>query len=511
MSNNCKYQKLRKYISYDMGATWNAIEPAEYQKGELIEYQSKDCGIIPPKPFIYRWVDTTGYICSGYDKYNRQKKQYSDDSGLSWQDVSPEQYRMGSTLLEANSEDCGYVPPTPPPNLKVTTYYNDGESCSVMCDANTILKKDDVLCKVGGNPLHVEIGDCVTAISASTFYNCDTITSVTIGNNVETIGGNAFHYCKSLKSISIPNSVTDIGNAAFCACWSLTSCTIGNGVTSIGSAVFQDCDGLTSITIPDSVTTLGEDIFQICDNLTSVTIGNSVTSIPHRAFSGTTVFKKMNSDTDGVVNIPDSVTLIGQYAFNNKSGITTVNVGSGVTQIYDGAFSGCSNITSVTFNSNVLQIGASVFRSCTALTSINIPDSVTKIGSWAFTGCKSLTSINIPSGITTIYSYTFSNCSGLTSVDIPDNVTDIASAAFINCSGLTSVTVGSGVTEIGQNVFNNCRRLQSFTIHATTPPTLGYQAFYGTNNNLVIYVPSGSVGSYKSAWSSYSSRIVAIP
>ena len=115
---------------------------------------------------------------------------------------------------------------------------------------------------------------------------------------------------------------------------------------------------------------------------------------------------------------------------------------------------------------------------------------VTKIGSYAFYNCVSLTSVTLTPSIIYIFSFVFQNCSSLTSITIPASVISIGESAFRSCSALTSVTV-----------------------EATTPPTLGTNVFLNTHADLVIYVPSSSVGTYKAAsgWSTYASRIQAIP
>ena len=214
-----------------------------------------------------------------------------------------------------------------------------------------------------------------------------------------------------------------------------------------------------------------------------------------------TVKYKINSSWNGgnfntcqsltSITIPNSVTSIGEWTFRNCSGLTSVFIGSGVTTIGESAFSGC-----------------------TSLTSVNIPSGVTSIGASAFNGCSSLTSVNIPSGITIIESSVFLRCTSLTSVEIPDNVTSIKSSAFGQCTGLTNVTIGSGVSSIAGGgfyigAFGYCSGLTSVTVEATTPPTMNSDAFHGTNNTFIIYVPAASVNAYKTAanWSSYASRI----
>ena len=106
MANQCKYYKVVRQVSYDSGVTW--VNIGETQKGDLYEYDSAECGAVTQ----YRWVDVTGaYTCEGTTKYQKTKKQYSTD-GTTWQDVSPAEYGKGN-VIEYQSSYCGYVPPAP--------------------------------------------------------------------------------------------------------------------------------------------------------------------------------------------------------------------------------------------------------------------------------------------------------------------------------------------------------------------------------------------------------------
>jgi hypothetical protein len=183
--------------------------------------------------------------------------------------------------------------------------------------------------------------------------------------------------------------------------------------------------------------------------------GTPVTAIGNEAFSPD--YQGIQSITS--VTIPNSVTSIGNYAFNGCSGLTSVTIGSEVTSIGSGAFNGCSGLTSVT-----------------------IPDNVTSIGGNAFTGCSNLVSLSIGSEVTTIGNYAFDGCSSLTSVTIPDNVTSIGGNAFTGCSGLVSLWIGSGVTSIGNEAFAGCSGLTRVMIPVAT--VLGIEAFPSTTTML---------------------------
>ena len=98
---------------------------------------------------------------------------------------------------------------------------------------------------------------------------------------------------------------------------------------------------------------------------------------------------------------------------------------------------------------SVTNIGNYAFSQCIGLTSITIPNSVRSIGDDAFYYCIRLTSVTIPNSVTSIGYSAFSNCRGLTSITIPNSVTSIEKSAFSQCFGLTSVTIGNSVTSIG--------------------------------------------------------------
>ena len=259
---------------------------------------------------------------------------------------------------------------------------------------------------------------------------------------------------------------------------SLTSCTIPDGVTSIGGHAFMSATSLVEIEIPNSVTSIGDGTFNDCTSLTRVSIPSGVTSIGDYTFA--------NCNLTNIV-IPDSVTSIGDYAFRNNSGLTSCTIGSGVTSIDTYAFYNCG------------------------FTSITIPSGITRIDYGTFSSCKNLESIDIPNGVTSIGTSAFASCTGLTSCTIGSGVTSIGNSAFAYCSSLTGIDIPSGVTSISKWAFQNCTSLTSITVNRTTPPTLAKNVFDNTDD-CPIYVPSGSVNSYKSAsnWSTYASRIQAI-
>ena len=184
--------------------------------------------------------------------------------------------------------------------------------------------------------------------------------------------------------------------------------------------------------------------------------------------------------------------------------VTYSEVEYSVTSIGDSAFYNCTGLTSVTIPNSVTSIGSSAFSNCRSLTGeLVIPNSVTSIGSGAFYGCKGLTSVTIPNSVTSIGGYAFSDCSGLTSVTIPNSVTSIGNSAFSGCSGLTSVTIGNSVTSIGKWAFRNCTGLTSVTI-PNSVTSIGYRVFDGCsgltspvyNAHVFAFMPTSYSGAY---------------
>ena len=144
-----KYQREKQQYTNDSGRTWIDVSPANYRRGRLIEAGSDDCNTVEWKEVTgswfcigfndiqYRWVTVSGeFLCDTGNKYAKEKEQVSEDGGMTWTDTG--QTRAG-TLIEVNSEDCGYTPPTPTIQTYLTIQsLEDNNTIGFKCNLNNV-------------------------------------------------------------------------------------------------------------------------------------------------------------------------------------------------------------------------------------------------------------------------------------------------------------------------------------------------------------------------------------
>jgi len=365
-----------------------------------------------------------------------------------------------------------------------------------------------------GNTLlsSVEISDTVTSIGEGAFRDCSNLTSVVLPNNLSLMSNMLFYGCTNLRTVTIPESVTQIGSYAFAYCSSISNISMPDSVTDIGDYVFLNCEkmanvklsnklktirgfngcsNLASIEIPDGVLTITSYAFSGCASLQSITLPASLTSVHPMSFYECSSLTSIDVDSknvtfcsiDGVLFSMDKTQLI---CYPNGKADMYYEIPSSVSVIGDYAFEYNNNLINVTIPDGITSIGYNAFSCCKKLESIVIPSTIKVIKDTAFYHCESLSKVVILGEISDIPQSCFSGCTSLKNVTLPNSVVQIKAAAFYECRNLTEITIGSNVESIGEKAFQKCVNLN--TIYNCSSINIkknssnyGYVGYYADN------------------------------
>lgn len=364
---------------------------------------------------------------------------------------------------------------------------------------NTVFSlADDGSLIENGNTLICLKGDTipsgVTAISDYALV-LKTITELDIPEGVTSIGYYSFKNNTTISEVSLPASLTTLSKYAFnssvktlnVACESIDfyNSVLGEGVETLNVNAksiyrFKGWTALKTLTL-NGVEAIGEDSpFGDCTSLETINLGN-VKTIAAKAFEGCTAIT-------GDLNLPASITNIGNNAFGNSKGITAVKFAGTIAQwesINNGGFiSGevdyyCNDekITSYTPSGDVPSY---VFAYSKSLTSVDLSHAA-KIASKAFYGCANLETVTGMTNIKEIYEWAFYGCTKFKGdngvLALPEGLTHLYKYAFSGCTGIKELTIPESVTYLGDYVFKDCSVNKLWISDSIT--TTGNYYYYG--------------------------------
>ena len=349
-------------------------------------------------------------------------------------------------------------------------------------------------------------GKSVTAIANYAFDGCNSLMKLTIPEGVTDLG---YYMIRgtAISSITIPSTVTTSGcyyyndkNGALAGCTTLNTVIFAQGTTKIPDYICASNSNnshITSIVIPDSVKIIGSYAFYCCSQLSGqVSIPRSIQTIGAAAFAGCTALTS--------ISIPEGTLTVEDYAFEDCSGVTSLEIGKTVKIIGEFAFYNCTALQSVKthYNSTVEwsgSIGDYAFAGCTSLTDVELAGSYKELGNYLFDGCNSLMKLTIPEGVTDLGYYMIRG-TAISSITIPSTVTTSGcyyyndkNGALAGCTTLNTVIFAQGTTKIPDYICAS-ESQNSYIQSVYIPPTVqqvGNYAFYNCNQ-ITIYCKDNS-------------------
>lgn len=285
-------------------------------------------------------------------------------------------------------------------NSGITNVINESDNFVIKNDC-LYRKWSDKLISYFGSGQNVSFSE-LSEIGNHAFAGNSNLLSITISNGVTNIGGYAFERCTNLLYLEIPESVISIGKCAFQSCHNLEKVILPKNILVLKEMTFNACRSLRSIILPMYLIKIENDAFKQCPSLKTVELPAYLNEIDGNPFvkdySGlgvSSITCKSNRDFfvyDGglyhnklktlvtvfgkqdVFHIKEGTKLIGDNAFNYCQNIRVVDIPASVTIIGDYGFWGCKRLQHIILRENIEQIyhPNSMFEYCESLQHIYI-------------------------------------------------------------------------------------------------------------------------------------------
>ena len=333
----------------------------------------------------------------------------------------------------------------------------------------------------------VEMPDSVTEIGEHAFQNCQGLEEIQLSSNLKTIGDYAF-LGSGLKRIELPDGLQKIQYDAFYNCESLETVNFADNITSIGSGAFDECNNLKNVILPDGLQSIGYGAFS-SPYITSITIPKGLTSAGYyEPNAGGWTYAFSNCSQLQTIIFEDGMKKIPNYLAREVKSLKRVEIPGSVTEIGEHAFHNCTNLEQVDFTDSITRIDGYAFHNCNMLKNVILPSNLESIG-WSACTSPYITSITIPKTLTSVsylgdYDYPAFNCSNLETMKIEDGMEKIPGSLARGVKSLKSIEIPKSVTEIGNNAFYEC---DDFSI-------LGYSNSYAERYASENNIPFVSIG-----------------
>lgn len=285
-------------------------------------------------------------------------------------------------------------------------------------------------------------------IGTQMFYYCGTLTKLTLPRTTTSISANAFEG-SLLESLTIPegNTVYKTSDGVlfsydmtqlvkYPALKANAEYTMPQTVLSIADHAFENASNLTSVAFPEGLTSIGEYAFSSSSHLAQVSLPSSVRTIGARAFSYS---QELTS-----VTLPSSVDSMGTGVFMACTALTSIKVPEGTKDLTE-MFYGCMNLVRVSLPQSLTNVGDMAFQSCESLEKVTLQPGVLNIGASAFDGCSSLVSLAIPEGVKSIGQRAFASCKELDYLSFPSTLESVGNYLLSFASSHMSLVVGATV------------------------------------------------------------------